>query len=227
MTFQLLGRRVSHHGRNAHPEPDLESATRHRVVRFLLIVDDLLNRRSTTPAPFPRPGDRGKARVGFLRLPFLRSREAFRQIGVGNVTASVRGLRGDLAFGVNLKETPDVGAESSFLGRVVEVLRHSLLRRVTPLQRGDEPILPIRRAANRYRKEFGPAIVEMTVGLPCEPDAAMRLDVLLRGEMEGVSRSDACGGAAAPRRRPRWPRHHSRRSILPARSRHKRRRACV
>ena len=154
MTFQLLGRRVDHHGRNAHPEPDLESATRHRVIRFLLIVDDLLDRRSAASAPFPRPGDRGKAGVSFLRLPFLRPREALRQIGVGNVTASVRGLRGALAFGVNLKETPDVGAESSFLGRVVEVHRHSLLRRVTPFQRGDEPILPVRRAANRYRKSL-------------------------------------------------------------------------
>jgi hypothetical protein len=97
VTFQLLGRPVSHHGRNAHPEPDLENTTRHRVVCFLLIVDDLFDRRSTTPAPFLRPGDRGKAGVGFLRLPFLRSREALRHIGVGNVTASVGGLRGALA----------------------------------------------------------------------------------------------------------------------------------
>src|ERR1041385_7129868 len=75
------------------------------------------------------------------------------------------------------------------------LFRIMLLRRVAPFQRGDEPILPVWRAANRCRQQFGPAIVEMTVGLPGEADAAMRLDVLLRREVESVSCGDSGGGA--------------------------------
>ena len=49
--------------------------------------------------------------------------------------------------------------------------------------------LPIDAASS-----FGPAIVEMTIGLPREADAAMRLDVLLRRQMKCFGRGDTRGG---------------------------------
>src|SRR5262249_29370237 len=56
---------------DAHAEPDLEDAARHGIMRFLLVVDHLLDRACAAPAPFLGPGDASVAGVRLRRLPLL------------------------------------------------------------------------------------------------------------------------------------------------------------
>src|SRR5262245_41712196 len=70
----------------------------------------------------------------------------------------------------------------------------SFLRPPARFEARDEPILPGAGAAQGEGQELGAAVVEMAVELPGEAHAAVGLDVLLRGEEEGLGGADAGGG---------------------------------
>src|ERR1700688_2698330 len=88
VALALLARAPAAQRRDAHAEADLVEAARHDVMRFLLMVDDLRDRRAAAPAPFLGPGDAGEAGGFFLRLPRL-----------GALDGAGRALAGAIALG--------------------------------------------------------------------------------------------------------------------------------
>src|SRR6185437_9089188 len=89
VALALLRRAPCTQRRDAHAEADLEEPARHGVMRFLLVVDHLLDRRAALPAPVVGPGNAGEAGLVFLRLPLLGACE-----GVGRALARALALGG-------------------------------------------------------------------------------------------------------------------------------------
>src|SRR5262249_30216604 len=107
-------------------------------------------------------------------------------------------LRNAASSGVSLKSivVSLIGARTSGPHlKFHEPTRRSALRRrlrgVLLFQPGHQLVLPGQWAAERQGQHAGAAVVELGVGLPGEADAAMSLDVLLRGEVVGLGRRDA------------------------------------
>ena len=117
VALELVLGRVGHHRGNAHAQADVEEAQRYQEVRFLLLVDHLLDRRAALTAIFLRPGDARVAGGGLLGLPLLGR---FQEAGI--IDAGAIGLLVvALALGVGLEPFAHLGAEGGFLGGIVEV----------------------------------------------------------------------------------------------------------
>ena len=108
--------------RDAHAEADVEQAARHGVLRFLLVVDHLLDGGAAAPAPVLRPGDAGIAGVGLLGLPVLGPLAELGILVAGAIDHAGAGLA---PLGILVQEGADAGAELGFLGGVFEV--HAVL----------------------------------------------------------------------------------------------------
>src|SRR6185437_4118523 len=75
VALALLRRAPCAQRRDAHAKADLEESARHGVMRFLLLIDHLLDRRAAASAPVLGPGDAGEAGLVFPRLPRLGARD--------------------------------------------------------------------------------------------------------------------------------------------------------
>src|SRR5262249_44475054 len=119
---------------------------------FLLIVDDLLDRRSLAAAPSLGPGNGCKAGIGLLGLPLLGALDGLAPVGIAEQAARRHGRADALRRRFGVEKAAHLAAEGGLVGGVVEIHRGTLLGRVTALERSDEPVFPIGRAADRRRQ---------------------------------------------------------------------------
>jgi len=122
VALELVRRGVGHHGRDAHAEADVEEAQRHEIVRFLLLVDHLQDRRSPAPAILLGPGDAGIACLGLFILPGLGLAQQLGIVAAGAKALLVVALAG----GVGVEPGAYFLAKGGFFGRIVEIHGRSL-----------------------------------------------------------------------------------------------------
>ena len=119
----LLRRAADADRRHGELDADAEDAGQHVELRFLLVVDHVLDLRAAATAPFLRPVDADEARIGLLALERLGAVHRTWRV----LAAAIAFHRARLAaFGIGFQEGAGLGAECGFFRGVFEVHRLNL-----------------------------------------------------------------------------------------------------